>query len=137
MKIYILIETGDQKDIHNENGVADPYFIGVAGVNFHREKLEEIKSRLEKENADCGDSGDDPCYYAIVEHDVEPPAVSIAVEVSGGLVQNIYSDGERVGADVYDLDVSMYPDEGEEDEAAEKNRQIEAIRQDPAWRRIF
>ena len=36
--------------------------------------------------------------------------VSVAVEVRGGLVQNIYSNGD-VSAEVYDLDISDFPDD--------------------------
>ena len=56
----------------------------------------------------------------------------VAVRVQGGLVQAVYADAP-VSVDVYDLDVSDFPDEqdlAEHDEAAE---QIEKIAADPAF----
>lgn len=61
-----------------------------------------------------------------------PEQPKIAVKVSGGLVQAVYANA-AVDVEVYDLDVSDFPDEqdwAEHDEAAE---QIEKIERDPAF----
>ena len=81
--------------------------------------------------------GLDNYTWEITEHDVELPAVSVAIEVSGGLVQNVYANGERVGVDVYDLDVSDFPSEGGEDAAEECETELEKIKSNPDWTRIW
>ena len=62
--------------------------------------------------------------------------VSVAVEVRGGLVQNIYSNGD-VSAEVYDLDISDFPDEGEEDEADKRSKELEELCRQPGWKAIW
>ena len=61
-----------------------------------------------------------------------PEHPKIAVKVQGGLVQAVYADAP-VSVDVYDLDVSDFPDDGEADEAAERAAEIEKIASDPAY----
>ena len=62
--------------------------------------------------------------------------VSVAVEVRGGLVQNIYSNGD-VSAEVYDLDISDFPDEGEEDEADKRSKELEELCRQPGWKAMW
>ena len=62
--------------------------------------------------------------------------VSVAVEVRGGLVQNIYSNGD-VSAEVYNLDISDFPDEGEEDEADKRSKELEELCRQPGWKAIW
>ena len=62
--------------------------------------------------------------------------VSVAVEVRGGLVQNIYSNGD-VSAEVYDLDISDFPDEGKEDEADKCFKELEELCRQPGWKAIW
>lgn len=63
-------------------------------------------------------------------------SISVAVEVKGGLVQNIYSNGD-VSAEVYDLDVLDFPDEGEEDEVDKRSKELEELRRQPGWETIW
>lgn len=62
--------------------------------------------------------------------------VSVAVEVKGGLVQNIYSN-EDVSAEVYDLDVSDFSDEGEEETAISRTKELEELVSQPEWKTIW
>ena len=62
--------------------------------------------------------------------------ISVAVEVRGGLVQNIYSNGD-VSAEVYNLDISDFPDEGEEDEADRRSKELEELCRQPGWKAIW
>ena len=62
--------------------------------------------------------------------------VQMAVEVKGGLVQNIYANAD-VYADVYDLDVSSFPDDGEEDEADRKEAELNELVNSPGWRNVW
>lgn len=60
----------------------------------------------------------------------------VAVEVKGGLVQNVYADAD-VSVEVYDLDVSDFPDDGEHDEADNKEAELEELVKSPGWRNIW
>lgn len=63
-------------------------------------------------------------------------SISVAVEVRGGLVQNIYSNGD-VSAEVYNLDISDFSDEGEEDEADRRSKELEELCRQPGWKAIW
>ena len=62
--------------------------------------------------------------------------VKVAVKVHGGMVQSVIANA-AVDVDVYDLDVSSYPEEGEEDEADEKRRLFEELASRPDWRGVW
>ena len=63
--------------------------------------------------------------------------VSVAVEVSGGLVQAVYARGGDVGADVFDLDVHDFPDEGEQEETESREKQLEKLIGAPGWKQVW
>ena len=63
--------------------------------------------------------------------------VSVAVEVSGGLVQAVYARGGDVGADVFDLDVHDFPDEGEQEETESREKQLEKLLGAPGWKQVW
>lgn len=63
-------------------------------------------------------------------------AVQVAVEVKGGLVQNIYANAD-ISPDVYDLDISDFPDEGEEDEVDRKQAELNALVKTTGWRNVY
>lgn len=71
--------------------------------------------------------------WKIVEHSLP---VDIAVRVKGGMVQQIISNA-GVSAEVFDLDVSDFPDEGEEDEAYDKEAEYEKLLKTPGWEEIW
>ena len=63
--------------------------------------------------------------------------VSVAVEVSGGLVQAVYAKGGDVGADVFDLDEPDSPDEGEYEEVESRKKQLDELIGSPGWKRVW
>lgn len=71
--------------------------------------------------------------WKITEHRLP---VDIAVMVKGGLVQQIISNA-GVNAEVFDLDVSDFPDEGEEDEVYDKEAEYEKLLKTPGWAEIW
>lgn len=77
--------------------------------------------------------GTDIERWRIEEQDL---AVGVAVKVHGGLVQSIIANAD-VDLDVYDLDVSDFPDEGEEDEADERRRVFEELASRTDWRSVW
>lgn len=62
--------------------------------------------------------------------------VQVAVEVSGGLVTKVYANA-GVHIDVYDLDVSDFPDEGEQAAADERQKELEHLINGPDWRAVW
>lgn len=62
--------------------------------------------------------------------------VRVAVRVKGGMVQSVYANTD-VNVEVYDLDVSDFPDEGEEDKAAEEEAELEKLVTSPGWRAVW
>ena len=49
-----------------------------------------------------------------------------------GMVQSVISNA-GVDVDVYDLDVSDYPDEGEQDEADKLEKEFNELSNQPGW----
>lgn len=62
--------------------------------------------------------------------------IQVAVRVEGGLVQAVYSNA-GVSVDVYDVDVSDFPDEGEREEAEKRQLQLEELTKSPGWQRLW
>lgn len=71
--------------------------------------------------------------WKIVEHSLP---VDIAVMVRGGLVQQIISNA-GVSAEVFDLDVSDFPDEGEQEAADARAEEYEKLQKTPGWAEIW
>ena len=63
--------------------------------------------------------------------------VSVAVEVSGGLVQAVYARGGDVGADVFDLDAPDFPGEGEQEEVESRKKQLAELISDSGWKQVW
>lgn len=68
--------------------------------------------------------------------EVQTLDVRVAVSVVGGMVQNIIAN-TGVSADVYDLDVSDYPDEGEQEEADARRAAFEKLSHATGWRTVW
>lgn len=62
--------------------------------------------------------------------------VQIAVRVKGGLVEEVHANAD-VSVEVYDLDVSDFPDDGEQDEADKKEVELEELVKSPGWRNVW
>lgn len=93
----------------------------------------------DEDEAVCGETeavlreNDEVERWRIEEQELD---VQVAVEVEGGLVQNIYANAD-VYPDVYDLDVSDFPDDGEEDEADRKKTELDELVKSPGWRLVY
>lgn len=62
--------------------------------------------------------------------------MQIAVRVKGGLVEEVHANAD-VSVEVYDLDVSDFPDDGEQDEADKKEVELEELVKSPGWRNVW
>lgn len=62
--------------------------------------------------------------------------LSVAVEVKGGLVQAAYANGD-ISVDVYDLDVSDFPDVGEQEAADLRELDLKKLVSNPEWHRVY
>lgn len=71
--------------------------------------------------------------WKITEHDLD---VQVAVKVYGGLVQQIIANA-GVSAEVYDLDVSDFPDEGEQEIAIAKETEYKKLQKDTGWEKVW
>lgn len=62
--------------------------------------------------------------------------LSVAVEVKGGLVQAAYANGD-ISVDVYDLDVSDFPDVGEQEAADLRELDLKKLVSNPEWHTAY
>lgn len=67
--------------------------------------------------------------WEIIEQNLDIKAI---IKVKGGMVQSVIANAD-VSVEVYDLDVSSYPEDGEEDEADQKARKFEELLARPDW----
>ena len=146
MKIYVLIH---EQDTESAWGSHVSLFLNrdLAEASMRKCWEDALKSwefDLDKEMHDdhCWEynhdnaavlDGTDIERWRIEEQDL---AVGVAVKVHGGLVQSVIANAD-VDLDVYDLDVSDFPDEGEEDEADERRRVFEELASRPDWRSVW
>ena len=146
MKIYVLIH---EQDTESAWGSHVSLFLNrdLAEATMRKCWEDTLKSwefDLDKEMYDdhCWEynhdnaavlDGMDIERWRIEEQDL---AVGVAVKVHGGLVQSVIANAD-VDLDVYDLDVSDFPDEGEEDEADERRRVFEELASRPDWRSVW
>ena len=65
-----------------------------------------------------------------------PARISIAIEVQGGMVRNVYANG-NVDVEVYDLDVSDFPDPDEAENAYSRATALQELSQDPTFHRVW
>lgn len=146
MKIYVLIH---EQDTESAWGSHVSLFLNrdLAEASMRKCWEDALKSwefDLDKEMYDdhCWEynhdnaavlDGTDIERWRIEEQDL---AVGVAVKVHGGLVQSVIANAD-VDLDVYDLDVSDFPDEGEEDKADERRRVFEELASRPDWRSVW
>ena len=60
----------------------------------------------------------------------------VAVNVQGGLVQSAIANAD-VGVNVYDLDVSDFPDKGEAEAADARRAEYEKLAESPGWQSVW
>lgn len=143
MKIYLLIHVVDG----DSWGVDTDAFLSKEEAqksmrNFWQAALKEWGIDAESEQNDeqsweCSDvsaSISDYCknefeHWEIHEKNMD---VQVAIKVHEGMVQFVISNA-GVDVDVYDLDVSDYPDEGEQDEADKLEKEFNELSNRPGW----
>ena len=106
----------------------------------YRESIHNLGYDAEETSVD-GESaaivnGMDSYHWRIEAREIEASVPRIAVEVSGGMVQNVYSDAD-VSVEVFDLDVSDFPEDGEADEAEKRGEELEAFRSRPDVKQVW
>lgn len=145
MKIFVLIDEQDTDAAWGSN--ATPFLSRAAAVEYMKKRFEEALKSWQFNEAvstddhytECDENeatirdGEDVEHWRIDEHDLP---VQVAVEVNGGLVQNVYANAD-VSVDVYDLDVSDFPDEGEEAEADQRQAELNELVKSPGWHKIY
>lgn len=143
MKIYLLIHIVDG----DSWGVDTDAFLSKEEAqksmrNFWQTALKEWGIDAESEQNDeqsweCSDvsaSISDYCknefeHWEIHEKNMD---VQVAIKVHEGMVHSVISNA-GVDVDVYDLDVSDYPDEGEQDEADKLEKEFNELSNQPGW----
>lgn len=145
MELYILMQQSDTRYCTGSDAelFTDKPTAQAAMRRQFEDALEE--SGLDKDDLsgddiiECGDShaeisdGIDFQSWKITEYDLD---VHIAVEVCGGMVSRVYSNAD-VSADVYDLDVSDFPDDGEQAEADRKKSELEQLIKIDGWKPVW
>ena len=145
MKIYVLVYEQDtdcgcdaevSTFIHKEDAQATMragWEESVESWEYNsKEHKDEDECYCEEESAVIRD-GMDSVRWRIEEHDLD---VQVAVRVKGGLVDEVHANAD-VNVDVYDLDVSDFPDEGEQDEADKKEVELDELVKAPGWRAVW
>lgn len=144
MNLYLLICQQDTKDAWD--CAVKPFTDKSAAQNAMREDWQATAKNWEYESKEhndedtcacCDDTavirdGEDIVNWRIEAHELD---VQVAVRVEGGLVQDVYANA-GVSVEVYDLDVSDFPDEGEQDDADKKEAELEELIKSPGWGRV-
>lgn len=148
MKIFLLIHGQDTGAACDTN--IKPFAGRQAASDAMRKEWAEAvvawgyasKEHGDEDECECRDDtavirdGGDVEYWRIEEQELAVP-VSVAVEVSGGLVQAVYARGGDVDADVFDLDAPDFPDEGEQTEAEVRKEQLSKLIGGPGWKQVW
>ena len=90
-------------------------------------------SEIHDSNNQMADEVDDLCEYLNCCEEVAP---EVAICVKGGLVSSVYANA-NMDVDVYDLDVSDFPDEGEQEAADQKEAELDELVKSPGWRAVW
>lgn len=142
MKVYILIDLQDTDGAFGanvtpftENEVAQAAMREAWKSTMEEWKFDESKPQTDEYHSECLQDtavirdGDDEEHWRIEEHEID---VNVAVEVSGGLVVNVYANA-GVDIEVYDLDVSDFPGEGEQEAADAREKELQELIKKPGW----
>lgn len=104
------------------------------GINDLTEPSEDFRWTCDENQAEISD--DCKCEYEQWQIQEKELDVKAAVEVRGGLVQSVIANA-GIDVDVYDLDVSDFPDDGEVDEADRKGREFTELSNRPDWGSVW
>lgn len=145
MKIYLLIHEQDTdsawgcnvKPFTDKQAAYKAMRLGWIAAKVYWEY--DSHKHCNEDTCECGEveavirEDDEVERWRIEEHELD---MRMAVEVKGGLVQNVYANAD-ISVDVYDLDVSDFPDEGEADAVDARVAELEALVKEPGWQEVW
>lgn len=126
--MYINLTAGELSSLIDAlNGVIESRE-SESGCTQDKDILEANNNAIDEANALINN------LRSQMENPVEK--LSVAVEVHGGLVQAAYANGD-IFVDVYDLDVSDYPDPGEQEAADKLEANLKELVSSPSWHMVY
>lgn len=148
MKIYMLVHKQDTSSMWDadadifltkekaQEAMREQYRASLEswGINDITEPSEDFHWTCDENQAEISD--DCKCEYEQWQIQEKELDVKAAVEVRGGLVQSVIANA-GIDVDVYDLDVSDFPDDGEVDEADRKGREFTELSNRPDWGSVW
>lgn len=145
MKIFVLINEQDT-DAINQSTVDLFLDKEAARAEMHKQFEEafqvwglDIDHLCDEQECECGQDAAvirddiDSINWRIEEKELD---VQVAIRVHGGLVQAVYANAD-MSPDVYDLDVSDYPDEDELESAQKREEGLNDLVKSPGWRSVW
>ena len=105
--------------------------IGVLGMSDH-EDGDDYSSDIGSMSAGIT-NGMDTFRWSIDEVDLD---IKVAVRVEGGLVQSVYSNA-GVDVQVFDLDMSDFPDKGEYEAMQMVEDDLKQLIESPGWNMVW
>lgn len=148
MKVYMLVHKQDTSSMWDADAdifltkekaqevMQEQYRAALEswGINDLTEPSEDFYWTCDENQAEISD--DCKCEYEQWQIQEKELDVKAAVEVRGGLVQSVIANA-GIDVDVYDLDVSDFPDDGEVDEADRKGREFTELSNRPDWGSVW
>lgn len=148
MKVYMLVHKQDTSSMWDadadifltkekaQEAMREQYRASLEswGINDITEPSEDFHWTCDENQAEISD--DCKCEYEQWQIQEKKLDVKAAVEVRGGLVQSVIANA-GIDVDVYDLDVSDFPDDGEVDEADRKGREFTELSNRPDWGSVW
>lgn len=148
MKVYMLVHKQDTSSMWDADAdifltkekaqevMQEQYRASLEswGINDLTEPSEDFHWTCDENQAEISD--DCKCEYEQWQIQEKELDVKAAVEVRGGLVQSVIANA-GIDVDVYDLDVSDFPDDGEVDEADRKGREFTELSNRPDWGSVW
>ena len=148
MKVYMLVHKQDTSSMWDadadifltkekaQEAMREQYRASLEswGINDITEPSEDFHWTCDENQAEISD--DCKCEYEQWQIQEKELDVKAAVEVRGALVQSVIANA-GIDVDVYDLDVSDFPDDGEVDEADRKGREFTELSNRPDWGSVW
>lgn len=148
MKVYMLVHKQDTSSMWDADAdifltkekaqevMQEQYRAALEswGINDLTEPSEDFHWTCDENQAEISD--DCKCEYEQWQIQEKELDVKAAVEVRSGLVQSVIANA-GIDVDVYDLDVSDFPDDGEVDEADRKGREFTELSNRPDWGSVW
>ena len=148
MKVYMLVHKQDTSSMWDADAdifltkekaqevMQEQYRAALEswGINDLTEPSEDFHWTCDENQAEISD--DCKCEYEQWQIQEKELDVKAAVEVRGGLVQSVIANA-GIDVDVYDLDVSDFPDDGEVDEADRNGREFTELSNRPDWGSVW